>query len=146
MKLLLLHLPYHDPKQGRIIMQKETVIQKSRFRERKQTKQNTQPKHTKKLLLFSSLPPQSYIIYSQSIRSLVPVIGMMDGSTSAAARGDTAMHHSAGKKTIERTKQQDNVVGRKARGILCWWKNRQPCTGECKNTAWGVCTPCAHAC
>lgn len=28
MKLLLLHLPYHDPKQGRIIMQKETVIQK----------------------------------------------------------------------------------------------------------------------
>lgn len=32
--------------------------------------------------------------------SLVPVIGMMDGSTSAAAREDTAMYHSTGKNNI----------------------------------------------
>lgn len=29
--------------------------------------------------------------------SLVPVIGMMDGSTSAAAREDTLLYHSTGK-------------------------------------------------
>jgi len=63
-----------------------------RFRESKKA-----PTQTQNLLLFPSLAPQSYIIYSQSIRSLVPEAGMMDGSTSAAAREDTAMYHSAGK-------------------------------------------------
>lgn len=144
MKLLLLHIPYHDPRQSRIIMQKERVTQTKQVQGEKinKTKQNTQ----KNLLLFSSLPPQSYIIYSQSIRSLVPVIGMMDGSTSAAAREDTAMHHSAGKNNGV-NKAAGQCGGQESQGnSLLVGKNQTALHWRVWNTAWGVCTPCGPAC
>lgn len=49
------------------------------------------------------------------------MIGMMDGSTSAAAKEDTAMHHSTGK-TIEQTNHRDSMAGRGPREFA-WVEN-----------------------
>lgn len=49
------------------------------------------------------------------------MIGMMDGSTSTAAKKDTAMYHSVGK-TIEQANQRDITAGRRSREFT-WLEN-----------------------
>lgn len=61
--------------------------------------------------------PHRFIIYSQPIRSSVPMIVMMDDSSSATTGRGAAMYHSAGC-TIEQTKQRDWMARGSAKGIL----------------------------
>lgn len=49
------------------------------------------------------------------------MIGMMDGSTSTAAKKDTVMYHSAGK-TIEQANHGDSTAGRRSREFT-WLEN-----------------------
>lgn len=104
--VLFLHCPLHDLQKG--------IICKDRHQQK--------IAGSAKSSVCVSVFPHSFIIYSQSIRSLAATIGMMDGSTSAAAKEDTAMHHSIGK-TIEQTNHRDSKAGRGPREFT-WVENQ----------------------
>lgn len=75
--------------------------------------------------------PHRFIIYSQPIRSSVPMIVMMDDSGSATTGKGAAMYHSAGY-TIEQMKQQDWMASGSAKGILFTGGVDSHCRELCK--------------